>query len=332
VSAYRQQIAAALECITTHSSRSSSWCGRRYDVLSARRAAELPAATARAVAIASLERVLYERFYCPGRAVPFRPGEPDLPPPRDPAFVSRLSRANAGTGSWDAGWRVDAADVDGLVVSMNGLRMRVQASQCRGAGAAPAIGTEVAVRVPKELAAASPGFYTTVGDIELGLRDGEPVLRVYWNVPPAAAAGLVAALTSRLNPACVPFRLKVLDAPAAYGRCDTAVLFLRAADFPRSRKLLREVAAVLARELRTGAPAFTKPVSRGVAMAEEPRTPESFGESRCRLLAEGVMAAHERSAQGHASRFAVVVSHFADAGVDPDRPYLEASRVDRYRW
>ena len=189
----------------------------------------------------------------------------------------------------------------------------------------PDVGAEVSVRFPKELPFASPGFYTALSDLDMSGASGEPMVRLYFHVTPQGAAPLVNVVTSTLNAGGVMFRVKIADSPERYERCDTAVLYARAADFDALRPTLREVRRSIA--LKPLTPAFTKPLAAGIGLAEHPTTGESFGTDRCRLLAAAIVAAGR---QRRSDRIAAVEAHLAAHGVDLDAPYLVHSPLDRY--
>ena len=172
----------------------------------------------------------------------------------------------------------------------------------------------VSVRLPKELPALSPGFYTVVSDAPTDPRRRRASCASYWNVTPPGAPALVGALTSRLNAAGVPFRLKVADHPFRLERCDAAVLYLRSEVVPtRWRDPLRDVAA----ELTAASPAADSGLhARARAPASDsPRTttPEArasaSGDARCSRT--GSSARTSWRSERTAARLEVVVERFA---------------------
>ena len=56
----------------------------------------------------------------------------------------------------------------------------------------------------------------------------------------------------------------------------------------------------------------------------------SFGASRCRLLAEGMVDAHERGSTRLGDRFDAVVRRFARRGFDVEAPYLVPASANHY--
>jgi hypothetical protein len=192
------------------------------------------------------------------------------------------------------------------VVTGSGLRVRVRAADCRVAGAAASL------RLPKELPALSPGFWFAVGDAPVERFD----VRVYWNVTAAGAPALVEAITSRLNRAEIPYRLKVADHPFRFDRCDAAVLYLDADAFRSARTTLRELAS--GARLEPAIPALTLELAPGVGLAEDDGG-ESFGARRCALIADAVVEGR--------GRLDAVAERFAAEGVDIDAPYRAGRHV-----
>lgn len=328
--AFREQVTLALRAVAVRSPTSYAWFGCPSRPLPQAVSSAFPPGAEREYLIARIAQELYRSFYTRSRPMPHRPGDDPLAGP-DPAFVEALSDANTGRGGWDAGWRVEAVEGTNLQVTRHGLRMRVQSAQCAPAQAPHASGALVSVRRAKEHRAAAPGFYIALGDAEqLGGRD-ELEVRVYFHVTAGGAAPLVAIATRLLNEAAVAFRLKVLDHPARFSRCDAAVLYLCDGAFDRLRGTLRTIIAACAPHVRIEVPAFAGPLAPGVAVGEHlPRHGASFGTSRCRFVAEGIVAAHERNTNGLCDRLDAVARRFAARGLDLDAPYLVRAPVDRY--
>jgi hypothetical protein len=326
VTGHRARIADALRAVAV-TPTSYAWFGRRVRPLPPDLLATVGPGAARATLVDALCRELYRSFYTQGRAVPETPERP-APARPDRDFAAALSAANAGTGGWQPGWRVQTWEGETIVVAADGVAVRAHPADCRTDGRAPAPGAAVSIRRTKELRAASPGFYIALGDRQPG--PGQEV-RVYFHVTAAGAAPLVAACTSVLNAAAVPFVLKVVDRPGGFTRCDAAVLYLQRGGFAAARPSLASVAAACAPHLRPGVPAFTKALAPGIAVAEhQPELGASFGTGRCRLVAEAAVQARELGAAGLDARLETVARLFADHGLDIDRPYLAAGSATRY--
>jgi hypothetical protein len=300
---YETQVADALGAVGVRPPQAYLWFGRLVE------ADDLVDAIA-----TRLER----DFYATGAARP--PGEGAGTPAGDGrGFAGALSQANRGRGAWQAGWQIGAADGDTITVRRpDGLRLLATPEDCRG-------GDEV--RLPKELKGFSPGFYVALGDA--GAPAGE-LVRLCWNIAGAGAVTFVGRVTYVLNGADVPFTLELPDDPARFGRRDAAGLLLAKPDYAAAMKLMRPLLRALGPHLADGAPAFTKPLARGLAVAEEPTDGRRFGEHRCGLLAEAIVTASERGLHGAGERLAVVRERFAAAGLTLDAPYLQPGSADAY--
>jgi hypothetical protein len=329
VSRYRDQVIAALRAVTIRGPTQYAWLGRRSRLLSAELRAEMDDAQQRRYLVASLREELYSSLYCRGRPVPARWGEPE-PVAEDPRLVDALSRANAGHGCWENGWTIRRVEHGDAVVAMDRLRARVALADCLASDLPILPGATVGLRLPKELPASSPGFFTVLGDAMAGSPSSAGLVRVYWNVTRAGAPRLVELITGRLNVTRAPFQLKVGDHPHRLDRCDAAVLYLGAETFVSTREMLRGIGVELTAHLRPRIPAFTLETLPGVGLAEDDGTGESFGLRRCELLADGIVRAHECGITRMHNKLAAVAEHFARAGVQIDAPYREPSLAGRH--
>ena len=315
---YRRQVAGALDAAAVHPSGSCSWCGRR---LARAPSVTLAAGEADTYLVAVLEQVLYESFYCPGAAIPSPTGEREAAPRQDPEFVGscRPRTLDVGAGRVaGGGWRSG----DDLVLRKDGLRVRVPPGQGRvtGDGSRRRYGCRRApVRVP--------GFLHGRRRHRPAAR---PMVRLYFHAVASGAASLVAAVTSSLNSMGIAFRFKVIDAPRAVLALRRGCALCPRDGFrrPAARPLRPAPSARRPASRRT--PALTKQLSPGIGLAEQPASGESFGEHRCRLLAEGIAEAHALGVRQPGQRLAVVEARFASRGIDLDAPYLERGSVDRY--
>jgi len=309
-SRYEAQALAALAAVGVRPPRAYLWFGRRF---------EADAQTPLAAAIA--QRLLAD-FLGPGAPRPARP-DPAGSTADAAGFVRALSQANCGRGSWRPGWRVAAVEEDAIaVVRPDGLVLLAPAEDCRVEGAL------ANVRMPKDLAGLSPGVLQVLGDAPA--RDDDDRVRLSWNVTAPAAVTLVARLTYALNRGGLPFTLELLDDPARYGRRPGAELLLARTDGAAAIALLRPLLRALAVHMADGAPAFSRPLARGLALAEEPGGGESFGAHRCRLLAEAVVAAGEQGLRAPDARLGAVRERFAAEGLNLEAPYLQPGSIDAY--
>ena len=246
---------------------------------------------------------------------------------RGAPFLAALSSANTGTGFWEGGWDV-VRHVDGnLVVRRDGLELWVRPDDCLLRDATiPPPGSATSLRMPKEFLGASPGYYVASGDQAFQVDGRSALLRLYWNLTVHGAVPFVRSATGALN-GNVPYRLKVLQDPRSFTRCDAGVLYVCQRDCLAAAPAIRHIHKDVARYLKPSTPALTKRLWPGVGFAEDPGADESFGQHRCGLLADGLIRAYEEGAASVDARFAVVAEHFAANGIRLDEPYLNPGSV-----
>jgi len=311
VSRFKDQVLAALGAAGARPPDAYAWFGRRF---TAQPGEPLAAAIAR--------RLLAD-FQAPGAPRPARP-DPVGAAGETGSFHRALAQANCGRGSWQPGWRVTAVEEDAIAVERpDGLVLLAPHEDCRAEGGL------ADVRLPKDLAGVTPGVLRVLADTPAP--DDDARVRLSWNITAAGAVTLVARLTYALNGARLPFTLELLTDPARYVRRPGADLLLARSDFAAAIALLKPLLRALGPHLREGAPAFSRPLARGLGLAEEPAGGgESFGEHRSRLLAEAIVAAEERGLSTDEERLDAVRKRFAGDGVDLAAPYLGPGSIDAY--
>lgn len=328
MSRYRDQVASAVSALTILSPTRYAWLGRTSQRLSAAIDAEMDDQARRRYLVSCLAQELYWSFYSQGRPVPARWGEPEPAAP-DPWLVDALSAANRGQGSWEDGWTIEELVGAEALVTGGRLRARLPVDECRAKSGALGRGADVSVSVPKDLPALWPGYYTVISDAPEAA-DAQSLVRVYWNVTRRGAPALVEALSGMLNAQGVGFRLKVADHPLRLQRCDAAVLYLDGGAFPALRPTLTDVAESLRSRLEPGIPVFTLQLRPGVGLAEGRTDGESFGITRCEMLADGIARARAHALTSTDERVDEVARRFDEAGVSIDAPYLEPGLDGRH--
>jgi HopA1 effector protein family len=327
MSRYRMLVAEALRAVRISSPTRFCWHGASGPILPPDVESAMEPETARRYLVHTLQTHLYASFYCPGSARPYRP-EGDLQPQLGfTPFVQSLSSANTGAGYREPGWLVVRRDDDGqVVVSRDGLTLWARPEEVAGP-AEP--GAAVSVLLPKELLRLSPGFYLALGDAALD-SEATTIVRFYWNLRREGATALVAMLTTALNEEALGFRLKVINDPGGYLRCDAAVLYTSRSDYDRASDIVAATYPAIACHLKPAIPALTKPLAEGLGLAEDPRSAgDSFGMHRCQLLADALVRAHERAGSAEA-RLEDVEARFNEEGISLDRPYLNPGSADDY--
>jgi hypothetical protein len=277
-----------------------------------------------------LQLALYEHCYCrtnaTARGSAYASGSGrDLTP--------SLSAANASRPRWDPGWRVRGVLGESQLVMERAeccrmiARAEIHPDQVH---AAVHSGASVSVYVAHEALGLQPGFYFAFGETLADMVDDEEIVRIYWHVTPQGAPRLLAEIGTSLNRLKIPFRFKALSHAAFYERADAAVLFVSRRYVDVTIRALRPVYQAIRDSLRETTCLFVKPIAPGVGISEDPGNGESFGMSRCRLVAEALWKAHARGEHGSAQRLQAVRDEFRAQGLRIEAPYLNPGSVDLY--
>jgi hypothetical protein len=270
--------------------------------------------THRELPVADQATLLYAQWYARPVAVATRP----LGFPHD--LVQVLRAADVAGGRWTDGWTIRRVAGNGRVVAQRGRDLRL-ADRCDvvvagRVGQLPRVGDTASITDRHDHVDDDGWWRTASASWSFTRQLGQPLVRVYWNVGLDGLPTLVGELTTLLGNESRPWMLKSACDPAAHCRADATVLFL-AADVVTARwRDLDAIAAGLGEQARDGAPPLALACRRGLAVAVDPGGDESFGEHRCRLIAEALHDAAEGESPGVS-----VERRFAAEGVDVDRPY-----------
>jgi hypothetical protein len=293
--------------------------------------APAPALAAIPPIVAQLQNTLYQKCYCLRfSSAAHGPASTAMLP--DPGFVAQLSKANAGSSRWDASWQVRRIENTGQIWAEKAGVVRVlqpgEFMNFNGQGLALKKGDSVSYYAARESTVIQPGLYFAFGETVMG-SDHLDVVRFYWNIESAGALPLTQTITRTLNRFQVPFQFKCSIYPQGFDRRDSAVLYVH----KRFHAIVRELSGGWSQEcgphLRDDVPLFTLPVGKGIGLAEDPGTGESFGMNRCRHIAEAIWNAHS-SGIPRQEYLRELKQHFHKHGLDPARPYLNTGSVDHY--
>lgn len=289
--------------------------------------------------VSALRLLLYQQVYTQGARsaadyLEVAPVDSQGHPAVDPELATSLMRANAGVERWDGGWAVEEVTSDGALRVRKEHRVRRaiagEYALHRGPGLGATVGESVSLHVLPQSAWLQPGYYHVLGDTLSSDDEHAELVRLYFAVRASGAAALLRRVSQRLNRYFVPFRAKWPTSPRAYRRLDAAVLYVARRDYDVVAELLAETPSALAEHLEARAPLFSKPIGRGVGLAEEPLTGESFGLHRCRLMAEALVVARQRGHSDASVGWQTLREHFAERGHSVARPWLNPGSRDTY--
>uniref|UniRef100_Q01SN0 Uncharacterized protein n=1 Tax=Solibacter usitatus (strain Ellin6076) TaxID=234267 RepID=Q01SN0_SOLUE len=267
---------------------------------------------------------LYERCYardCRSTREAAQQGDHDL--------TAKLAAANQSRDHWDDNWRVVQPLDEGRVLARRGGAARAfrpgQYLTLRGPGPAPQKDEPIRVFQAAGSADLQTGFYFAFGETVCDYDEFQDLLRLYWNISQAGGPLLMAAITAEFNRFSVPFRFKCGQLPELYGRRDPAVLYIRRGYYPIAAQLAERIHGQLAEHLRDSVPLFTRRLARGLGLAEDPG--ESFGRSRCAILAEAMEATRRRPVE---ERYESLRGSFRARRLSIEEPWRNAGSSASY--
>ena len=256
----------------------------------------------------------------------------------DVEFYQRLHESNRGEGYFDPGWSVIKEESDGtLAVTKRGLRLHIERDKHLPTSAQKiVVGDEVAIRIPKNRV--QNGFYMAVGNRGSNRLDSSEyssvLVRIYFNLNPEGAVGIMANLTQRLNEGQIPFSFKVLYNPKDYERHDSGVLYFNKSDYEVVREILKTLYAEHQSHFHPETPLFTLKIAPGLGLAEEPdlkfAEQESFGMNRCQIVANGLLEAWYQGDNSTEGKMKAILGQFSQLGIDLQRVYLNVNSQDIY--
>jgi len=278
----------------------------------------------------TLAATLYTRVYA--TAVGGGSAEPAESMSPDPDLLRSLEAANPGQSRVSRGWIVETLEAEGAICAVKGLRHRMASVgefQSVGFVSQPVSpGTEVEIHVPHESTEILPDYYFVLGQTLNDQFATFETVRFYFNVSTELTIQMLAPLVSALNLYQVPFEMKCPNNPRAYTRPDTVVLYVRKQHAVLVTEILLEATEDLRDRFEDQVPLFTKRLARGIGQADDPMTGASFGQSRCRLVAEGLVLAWLTQVESAEQRYECVRQRFETAGLDLQRPWLGTSQVN----
>jgi hypothetical protein len=291
-----------------------------------------------------LGEILYQNYHCRTDTLNNDLGDNlDFIDNRD--FLDLLSQANTGKGSWDPGWQIIRIEKNRqLVVHKDGLTLWIHPWQFASYDREIKMGKKGYIPMVREYRLLLPGFYMANSDAPLDDPAVPPIVRIYWNIHARGSVRLLQSITLRLNANRVPFKFKILSNPSLFKRADSAVLYVCKKYLPGLREILSKIYQASKQYMKDETPLFAKRLAPGISLAEDPDNGESFGQNRCRILAEAICTiavARKMAEREYGSDFSThsicikeidgIESYFNKFGIDIDRPYLKSkSSIDDY--
>lgn len=264
--------------------------------------------------VVALQQHLYQHYYAAFDMTAHEPRavwQPDTAPP----LVS-------------GPWRVLEQLQDGALMAQRGtLVRRLEPGEYLFDGVPARAGRHSLVtrHRPRWSRQLDPAFHYLFGATESDVCTDEALVRYYFAPHADQLEALVTRLQHMLDHARLPFMLKYPLEPRALSRRDAVVLYVGARHAHATHARLATLVREFARWLRPVHALWTQPLAPGLSFAQDPNGDLSFGESRCRALAQGMLdaaKANDGDALSH------VQASFEAAGIDWSMPHLEQDDED----
>ena len=253
----------------------------------------------------------------------------------DSEFYNRIHSSNSGKGYFEPGWVILTEESDGSLMVTNGsLKLYIERERHLQPNQQDAvIGDKVAIKMPKNFV--QNGFYVSVGNARANLHQEVSVLvRIYFNLTPDGAVGVMGSLTQQLNECHIPFDFKVLYNPQDYQRYDSGVLYFDKSNYELVHQILEKVYQENQCHFKAEVPLFTLQLAPGLALAEEPdhkfADQESFGMNRCQIIANGLLEAWYQDKKSSDDKMQSIFEQFSSSGIDSNHTYLNANSKNIY--
>ena len=331
-----RSIKEVLSAIAVHSPHEFTLAGRKFSVPPVNQnGAHNGSADPSHNFVTTLSTYLYEFAYSRPlrRELPARESL-DLTPDLD--LIEAMSAANTTRERWEHGWKIEQVLHHGQISAYKGnLRRNFWPGQFiskDGPASIPRPHAEISIFYAKESRSLQHGFYYAFGEMAEEETNGFGLVRFYWNINIDGAAGLIGHTTSRFNRFHIPFRIKCATARSQFERTDVAVIYIAKRFFGIAAGVLPEVHSEVSDFLDDEVPLFSKRLAKGLSVAEDPGTGESFGQSRCQRLAQSVWNCYQNGQQSTEGRFREFQRLLTASGINTKYPHLNASSSDWYEF
>lgn len=280
-----------------------------------------------------LKDVFYEQCYCRRFSGQYYQSPVDVAN-NIQDFQAALSQANETLERWDNDWIIEQTLPGGqYLAKKNGKYKLVFPGEFINLDysvALPIEGTRISIHCLKESLSFQPAFYFVFSN-EINIEQNLiTIVRFYFNIKSSGAAELIQLLTRQLNKCKIPFSFKCLNNPALFTRSDAAVLYVIKPYYHITSQVLYNIYPKVQSKMNAQVPLFTKKLSEGLSMAEDPGNGDSFGMHRCRLLARGIYNSYLNNDTSAENTMLSIEQSFNVNGISLNTPYMNSGQPDDY--
>lgn len=282
--------------------------------------------------VRSLTNVLYQYCYCKKFDGTYY--ESQVLTDNNGTFQAALSRANSSIERWDKDWIIEQILSTGQYVALKNGKYKLlypgEFITTEYQAVLPHEGTRITIHCLRESFSLQPAFYFVFSNEISEQQNLCTVIRFYWNITSTGACRLIELLTKYLNKYNIPFSFKCLNNAALFTRNDAAVLYVSKRYYNITAQILAFIYPQIKSELSSEVPGFTKELNPGLGLAEDPGTGESFGMSRCEMIALGIYNAYDTDITTNEKTIDHIKEVFNARGIQINKPYLNKGSQDIY--
>ncbi len=252
-------------------------------------------------------------------------------------YYTVLESNNCGKGFYEPGWEVVGIEDEDLLVRKDDLTLHVKRDQIEPSQRKAKTNDIVAVLMPKNRL--QHGYYIAVGDAGFvnmcGNSDKKIAVDIYFHFTPQGVLSVMQSLTQQLNAMGVSFTFKVVYDPSeCENRNNSGILTIQSDDYCQIYPILQQIYNEQAAHFYPNTPLFTKYLAPGLSLAEVPKQKfipnETFGMNRCRIVANGLLAAHQSGNSTLQTRMSHIQQQFTQMNISLQHPYLNPNSDNIY--
>lgn len=279
-----------------------------------------------------LKQILYAQCYC--QKFENKYIENELQPVLDNNFLRALDLANSSVNKLDSGWVLEQMLANGKVVAKKNTHYKIlnhgEFKLVNMQESMPKEGDVISINCKRDSSNYQSAFYYAFGnEIEYD-QNLVTLIRIYFNIESDDAPQLIKLITSELNKYFIPFSFKCLNQSYYYSRIDSAVLYIQKPYYNITKHILTHAFEKQSFSFNDATSLFTKKIMKGVSIAEEPGDGESFGTSRCGMLANSLINSKNKGIESPEEILEDAEFFFQNCGINIYNAYLNKGSTDNY--
>lgn len=279
-----------------------------------------------------LKQILYTQCYCQKFGTKYV--EIEQSGISDKSFLTALVSANTSVSNWDSNWVIEQKLANGRFVAKKNSHYKIlnhsEFKLVNIQKVIPKEGDVISIDCKRDSSVYQSAFYYAFGNEVECDQNLVTLVRVYFNIESHNAPQLLKLISSELNKYFIPFTFKCLNQSTYYSRIDSAVLYIQKPYYNITKHVLTNAFEEQSFNFNDATSLFTKKIMKGVSVAEEPGDGESFGTSRCGMLANSLINSKNKGIESPEEILDDAEFFFQNCGINIYNAYLNKGSTDTY--